>query len=71
MVNEVNLWITSISCICCVLEAALYAVYNRKVSIIFHFMNMITNVYAIQLHPWLRILGEEIAMDGQKKTQLN
>ena len=31
--NEVNLWITLTTSICCVLEIVLYFVYNRKVSI--------------------------------------
>ena len=45
--------------------------FTAEKSVIFYFMNMITNIYAIQLHPWLRILGEEIAMEEQKKTQPN
>ena len=31
MANKVNLWITVTTCICCVLEIALYFVYNRMV----------------------------------------
>ena len=47
--------------------------FTAEKSVIFYFMNMVTNFYAIQLHPWLRILGEreDIMMEGQKKTQLN
>ena len=30
--NEVNLWITVTTCICCVLEIILYFVYNRMVN---------------------------------------
>ena len=45
--------------------------FTAEKSVIFYFINMITNIYAIQLHPWLRILGEEITMERQKKTQMN
>ena len=30
--NEVNLWITVTTCLCCVLEIVLYFVYNRMVN---------------------------------------
>ena len=30
--NEVNLWFTMTTCICCVLEIVLYFVYNRMVN---------------------------------------
>ena len=30
--NEVNLWITVITCCCCILEIVLYFVYNRMVN---------------------------------------
>ena len=30
--NEVNLWITVTTCICCVLEILLYFLYNRMVN---------------------------------------
>ena len=32
MANEVNLWITVNTCMCCVLEIILYFVYNRMVN---------------------------------------
>ena len=28
---EVNLWVTVMTCVCCMLEIALYFIYNRKV----------------------------------------
>ena len=42
--NVFNLWITLTSCICCLFEAVLYAIYNRKVYILtFDFINIIFN----------------------------
>ena len=32
MANEVNMWFTVTTCICCVLEILLYFVYNRMVN---------------------------------------
>ena len=29
--SEVNLWVTVTTCVCCMLEIALYFFYNRKV----------------------------------------
>ena len=31
LANEVNLWVTVMTCVCCILEIALYFLYNRKV----------------------------------------
>ena len=35
--TEVNLWVTVMTCVCCMLEVALYFVYNRMVNIIAKF----------------------------------
>ena len=32
LANEVNLWVTVMTCVCCMLEIALYFLYNRKVN---------------------------------------
>ena len=31
--NEVNLWVTTTTCVCCILEIILYFAYNRLVNI--------------------------------------
>ena len=30
--TEVNLWVTLMTCVCCMLEIGLYFLYNRKVN---------------------------------------
>ena len=79
--NEVNLWITVTTCICCVLEIILYFLYNRMV------YNKHIDIYELQLHlqihPWLPILngvtqeedmagedrGEEIELEENKPEE--
>ena len=39
---EVNLWVTVMTCVCCMLEIALYFIYNRMVSNVCNFFFIIS-----------------------------
>ena len=52
--NEVNLWITVTTCLCCVLEIVLYFLYNRMVNNKYYRYEL---QFHLQIHPWLPILN--------------
>ena len=40
--SEVNLWVTVMTCVCCILEMVLYFAYNRMVNIVCKFFLIIS-----------------------------
>ena len=62
--NEVNLWITVTTCICCVLEIILYFVFNRMVNNNYYHELQ----FHLQIHPWLPIING-ITLDEVKAEE--
>ena len=55
--NEVNLWVTVTTCVCCILEIGLYFAYNRVVNNLNNVKIKYISLSKIffQVHPWLLI----------------
>ena len=53
--NEVNLWITMTTSVCCVLEIVLYFFYNRMVNKTVYIHRDV--LFPLQIHPWLPIIN--------------
>ena len=72
--NEVNLWITVTTCICCVLEIVPYFLYNRMVNNKYYYELQ----FHLQIHPWLPIINgitledkaEENKSDENKEEEI-
>ena len=45
LATEVNLWVTVMTCVCCMLEIALYFIYNRMVNNVCKLFLLIDNIF--------------------------